>query len=125
MDDGSVLWEWAQKAVLGLLGLLLWYFKRTQDRIEKRLDDHDEDIEKRAMINEVDRHRIETDQRFRLIEGDVKNLGQQFANTLQTQLTELRRDVFSAIGEQNKRLDQQNQHLHQLLLAITKRNNQG
>lgn len=106
MDAFSDLGEWVKTIILGLLGLLLWYFKRSQDRIDKRLDELGTAVEARAMDADVERYRTETEQRIRDIEEDVKEMGDKFTASMREEIMGLRTEMMSTLQEQNKRLDQ-------------------
>ena len=114
MDAIGDLGEWVKTIVLGLLGLLLWYFKRSQDRIDKRLGDLDSGVEERAMATDVEKYRADTEQRFRDVEADVKNVSEKFTDSMRAEIGDLRKEMFGLLNEQNKRLDQ-------IILIVTKR----
>lgn len=115
VDAVSELGEWIKTIVLGLLGLLVWYFKRSQDRIDKRLDELGSAVEARAMDADVERYRSETEQRIRGIEEDVKEMGDKFTISMREEIRGLRTEMMSTLQDQNKRLDQ-------IMLYITNRN---
>lgn len=114
-----MLWEWGKALVLGAFGLLAWYFKRTQDAVDRRLNDHDEDIQEhrhnmqqfatRADLKEL---REQSETRHALLERDVKNLGQQLSEVV-------RREVDTLRQEQQRQNHAVNERLDKLLLVLT------
>lgn len=112
VDAFSDLGEWVKTIILGLLGLLLWYFKRSQDRIDKRLDDLGSAVEARAMDADVERYRTETEQRLREIESDIKEMGDKFTDSMREEIRGLRTEMMTAMQAQNERLDKIMFHLN-------------
>ena len=120
VDEGSVLFEWGKNLVLAAFGLLLWYFKRSQDSIDKRLDGHDEDIDEQrhnmqqyATRPELEKLRESTEAKHTELERDVKNLGQQLSEVV-------RREVDTLRTEQQRQHQSMNERLDKLLLLFTK-----
>lgn len=119
MDESSVVVEWGKNIVLAAFGLLLWYFKRSQDSIDQRLTNHDEDIQehrhnmqKFATSDDLRELRAETENRHQTLEKDVKSLGQQLSEVV-------RREVDTLRQEQQRQNSSVNERLDRLILIIT------
>ncbi len=120
VDEGSVLSEWGRDLVLGTFGLLLWYFKRSQDSIDKRIEGHDEDIQEQrhnchkfATRQDLEKLRETTEAKHTELERDVKNLGQQLSEVV-------RREVDTLRTEQQRQHQSMNERLDKLLMLFTK-----
>lgn len=120
MDGGSIIWEWGRSIVIGAMGLLLWYFKRTQDAIDKRLDNHENDIEEHgkdmqhlATRTELKELRDATEAKHSMLERDVKNLGQSLSQVVRSEVDTLRQ-------EQQRQNHAVNERLDKLLIIMTK-----
>lgn len=99
--------------VLGLiispvLGLLLWYFRRSQTQIDEKLEALDANLEevREVLAKKADR----TDfaplwERLRLQDQDIKNLGAAFSRELREQIDGLRREQNEHQRQTNDRLD--------------------
>lgn len=107
-----MLWEWGKTIVLGAFGLLLWYFKRSQDSIDKRLDGHDDDIEEQrhnmqqfASRSDLTELREAAEARAATLDRDIKNLGAQLSDVVRRECNELRQSQERQNQAVNERLD--------------------
>lgn len=117
MDGLDELKNWAMGLVFGpAMGLLLWYFKRANDRSDKRLDDIEDDIEKarEEIHGKLDREELRPVwEKIGLQDNDIKNLGAVFSQELRDQINNLRR-------ESNDHQKQTNERLDRLFMVLTK-----
>lgn len=98
------------------MGLLLWYFKRANDRSDKRLDDIEDDIEKtrEEIHGKLDKEDLRPVwEKIGLQDNDIKNLGAVFSQELRSQIDSLRR-------ESNDHQKQTNERLDRLFMVLTK-----
>ena len=124
MDGLDELKNWLIGLVFpSMAGLLIWYFKRENNRSDKRLDDIEGDIEKaREETNRVreeihgklDREELRPVwEKISLQDNDIKNLGAVFSQELRDQINNLRR-------ESNDHQKQTNERLDRLFMVLTK-----
>lgn len=117
LDGLDELKNWAMGLVFGpAMGLLLWYFKRANDRSDKRLDDIEDDIEKvrEETHGKLDREELRPVwEKIGLQDNDIKNLGAVFSQELRDQINNLRR-------ESNDHQKQTNERLDRLFMVLTK-----
>lgn len=127
MDAAGELWEivkWgAMLLITTLLGAVSYYFRREAKRVESRLDEHDEELEKRATVEQLTQLKIEHGLMIRALDGDIKNLGEKFTAAMRSEMGDLRQELTRTAIEQSRRLDEQNKRLDAILLAVTTRNN--
>lgn len=105
--DGVKAWVWG---LIGgpLVGLLIWYFKRSTNQSDKRLDGLEADLEE---VREVLAKKITRDdleplwQRLEIQNQDIKNLGATFSRELREQIDTLRRESNDHQRQTNERLD--------------------
>lgn len=112
MDESSVVMEWGKNILLGALGLLLWYFKRSHDTIDKRLAGHDDDVEglredmkQYAAKSELVDLRESAEARAAMLDRDIKNLGQQLSDVVRLEIDRLRQSQDLQSRSMNERLD--------------------
>lgn len=117
MDGLEELKNWALGLVFpSMMGLLIWYFKRANDRSDKRLDDIEDDIEKarEEIHGKLDREELRPVwEKIGLQDNDIKNLGAVFSQELRDQINNLRR-------ESNDHQKQTNERLDRLFMVLTK-----
>lgn len=109
MDGIDELKNW----IIGLIfpalsGLLIWYFKRSNDRSDKRLDDLEEDIEKarEEIAGKLDREELRPVwEKISLQDNDIKNLAAVFSQELRGQIDNLRKESNDHQKQTNDRLD--------------------
>jgi len=113
--EGVKAWIWG--AIGGpVLGLLLWYFKRSIGQTDKRLDGLDADLDE---VRDMLAKKIERDELERVWDKiasqdqDIKNLGAAVSKELREQIDTLRR-------ESNDHQRQTNERLDRLFMVITK-----
>lgn len=101
--------NWAMGLIFGpAMALLIWYFKRANDRSDKRLDDIEEDIEKARedIHGKLDREELRPVwEKISLQDNDIKNLGAVFSQELRDQINNLRRESNDHQKQTNERLD--------------------
>lgn len=105
--------EELKNALIGLVfpsmfGLLVWYFKRANDRSDKRLDDFDDDFEKvrEAIAGKLDREELRPVwEKITLQDNDIKNLAAVFSQELRDQINTIRRESNDHQKQTNERLD--------------------
>lgn len=118
MEGLEELKNWAMGLVFGpAMGLLVWYFKRANDRSDKRLDDLEEDIERARedVSKKLDREELRPVwEKIGLQDNDIKNLGAVFSQELRSQIDGLRK-------ESNDHQRQTNDRLDRLFMAVTSR----
>lgn len=109
-------------AIGGLFSLLFWYFKRTQTATDKRLDNHDDDIEQvrhdlggKATRPELERLRDSTEAKHTELERDVKNLGERLSIVVRSEVDTLRIEQQAQHRSMNERLDQQHRSMNERL----------
>ena len=105
--DGVKAWVWG---LIGgpLLGLLLWYFKRSTNQSDKRLDGLEADLEevREVLAKKIDREDLRPLwERMALQDQDIKNLGASFSRELREQIDTLRRESNDHQRQTNERLD--------------------
>jgi hypothetical protein len=105
--DGVKAWVWG---LIGgpLLGLLLWYFKRSTNQSDKRLDGLEADLEevREVLAKKIDREDLRPLwERLALQDQDIKNLGATFSRELREQIDTLRRESNDHQRQTNERLD--------------------
>lgn len=113
--DGVKAWVWG---LIGgpLVGLLIWYFKRSTNQSDKRLDGLEADIEE---VREVLASKITREdlvplwQRLEIQNQDIKNLGASLSRELREQTDTLRRELNDHQRQTNERLDR-------LFMVVTK-----
>ena len=100
---------WVLGLIIGpVLGLLLWYFRRSQTQIDAKLEALDASLDevREVLAKKADR----TDfvplwERLRLQDQDIKNLGSAFSRELREQIDGLRREQSEHQRQTNDRLD--------------------
>lgn len=100
---------WVLGLIIGpVLGLLLWYFRRSQTQIDAKLEALDASLDevREVLAKKADR----TDfvplwERLRLQDQDIKNLGAAFSRELREQIDGLRREQNEHQRQTNDRLD--------------------
>lgn len=104
--------EWGKNVLMAALGLLLWYFKRSNDAIDKRLTGHDDDVEglrtdmkQYAAKSELVDLRESAEARAALLDRDIKNLGQQLSDVVRLEIDRLRQSQERQNQSTNERLD--------------------
>ena len=112
MDESSVVLEWGKSILMAAMGLLLWYFKRSHDTIDKRLTGHDEDVDglrnsmqQYAAKSELVELRESAEARAAMLDRDIKNLGQQLSDVLRLEIDRLRQSQERQNQSTNERLD--------------------
>ena len=105
--DGVKSWVWG---LIGgpLLGLLLWYFKRSTNQSDKRLDGLEADLEevREVLAKKIDREDLKPLwERLAMQDQDIKNLGATFSRELREQIDTLRRESNDHQRQTNERLD--------------------
>lgn len=112
MDENSVVIEWGKNILMAALGLLLWYFKRSHDTIDKRLTGHDNDIEEQrhnmqqlASRTELAELREAAEARAAVLDRDIKSLGSQLSDVVRRECNELRLSQERQNHAVNERLD--------------------
>lgn len=100
---------WVLGLIVGpVLGLLLWYFKRSIGQTDKRLDGFDADLDevRNVLAQKADRHEVrDVWERIQLQDQDIKNLGAAFSRELREQIDTLRREGNDHQRQTNDRLD--------------------
>ena len=116
MDGLEELKNWAIGLVFpSMITLLIWYFKRANDRSDKRLDDFDDDFERvrEAIAGKLDREELRPVwEKIGLQDNDIKNLASVFSQELRDQINTIRR-------ESNDHQRQTNERLDRLFLVLT------
>lgn len=106
---------WVLGLIIGpVLGLLLWYFRRSQTQIDEKLEALDANLDevREVLARKADRADITPVwERIRLQDQDIKNLGAAFSRELSEQIDRLRR-------EQNEHQRQTNERLDKILTLI-------
>lgn len=119
MDGMEELKNWVMGLVFGpAIGLLVWYFKRANDRSDKRLDDFDDDFEKirDEISKKLDREELRPVwEKIGLQDNDIRNLATSLSTELGRQIDTLRR-------ESNDHQKQTNDRLDRLFMVLTKSN---
>ena len=109
MDGMEELKNWAMGLVFGpAMGLLLWYFKRANDRSDRRLDNIEDDIERTRdeVAKKLDREELRPVwEKIGLQDNDIKNLAAVFSQELRDQINNLRRESNDHQKQTNDRLD--------------------
>lgn len=109
MDGMEELKNWAMGLVFGpAMALLLWYFKRANDRSDKRLDDIEQDIERTRdeVSKKLDREELRPVwEKIGLQDNDIKNLAAVFSQELRGQIDNLRKESNDHQKQTNDRLD--------------------
>lgn len=91
-----------------MAGLLVWYFKRANDRSDKRLDDFDDDFEKirEEVSKKLDREELRRVwEKIGLQDNDIRNLATALSTELGRQIDTLRRESNDHQKQTNDRLD--------------------
>lgn len=100
---------WVLGAIIGpAMGLLIWYFKRSTNQTDKRLDGIDADLDevRNVLAQKVDRHEVDKVwERVEFQAQDIKNLGAAFSRELREQIDTLRREGNDHQRQTNDRLD--------------------
>lgn len=100
---------WVLGAIFGpVMGLLLWYFKRSSTRTDERLDSLDADLDevRNVLAQKADRSDVgRVWERIQLQDQDIKNLGAAFSRELREQIDTLRRESNDHQRQTNDRLD--------------------
>lgn len=100
---------WVLGLIIGpVLGLLLWYFRRSQTQIDKKLEALDASLDevREVLAAKVDRPEMtQIWDRLRLQDQDIKNLGASFSRELREQIDGLRREQSEHQRQTNDRLD--------------------
>lgn len=121
--------RWILTGITGALGgLLLWYFVRSINTIDKRLDAHSKKLESHATghVNKVefDASQKQIDRRFITLESEVRQSNKQFSAEMKQEFAESRREFQDAISNMNKRLDdhgkKHDERLDRMIMLITK-----
>lgn len=100
---------WALGVVIGpILGLLLWYFKRSIGQADEKLAEIDAELKEVRV--ELSRKAERTDitpvwEKLRLQDQDIKNLGAAFSRELREQIDTIRREQNENQRQTNERLD--------------------
>lgn len=109
MDGLEELKNWAMGLVFApAMGLLIWYFKRANDRSDKRLDDIEDDVERARedIAKKLDREELRPVwEKIGLQDNDIKNLGAVFSQELRDQINNLRKESNDHQKQTNDRLD--------------------
>lgn len=100
---------WVLGLILGpVLGLLLWYFRRSQTQIDEKLDALDANLDevREVLAKKIERPEITAVwESIRLQGQDIKNLGSAFSRDLREQIDTLRREQNDHQRQTNERLD--------------------
>lgn len=109
MDGLEDLKNWAIGLVFpSMVTLLIWYFKRANDRSDKRLDDLDDDFEKirEEVSKKLDREELRPVwEKIGLQDNDIRNLATSLSTELGRQIDTLRRESNDHQKQTNDRLD--------------------
>lgn len=109
MDGLEDLKNWAIGLVFpSMVTLLIWYFKRANDRSDKRLDDFDDDFEKirEEVSKKLDREELRPVwEKIGLQDNDIRNLATALSTELGRQIDTLRRESNDHQKQTNDRLD--------------------
>lgn len=109
MDGLEELKNWLLGLVFPTMaGLLVWYFKRANDRSDKRLDDFDDDFEKirEEVSKKLDREELRPVwEKIGLQDNDIRNLATALSTELGRQIDTLRRESNDHQKQTNDRLD--------------------
>lgn len=109
MDGLEELKNWLLGLVFPTMaGLLVWYFKRANDRSDKRLDDFDDDFEKirDEVSKKLDREELRPVwEKIGLQDNDIRNLATALSTELGRQIDTLRRESNDHQKQTNDRLD--------------------
>lgn len=101
--------DWGASVILGpVIGLLLWYFKRTNDRSDLRLDGIEEDLERvrDEVSKKLDREDIRPVwEKIGLQDNDIRNLATALSTELGRQIDTLRKESNDHQKQTNDRLD--------------------
>lgn len=90
------------------LGLLLWYFRRSQTQTDERLKDFDRELEGLRIMVGQKAERTDLTPVWEAIHvqaGDIKALGAAFSRELREQMDTLRREQNDHQRQTNDRLD--------------------
>lgn len=129
MDDGSAVLNWVKDIALtiflGLLSLLAWYFKRSNEKTDERISEIDRanealerEMHQRATREELNALREATEAKHATLERDIKNLGQQFSEVVRREIDMLRQDQTRQNIAMTERFDK-------LLLMMSNKNQSG
>lgn len=91
-----------------LIGLLIWYFKRSTNQLDKRIDDFDDDLEKirEEVSKKLDREELRPVwEKIGLQDNDIRNLATALSTELGRQIDTLRRESNDHQKQTNDRLD--------------------
>lgn len=109
LEELDAVKSWVLGLIIGpALGLLLWYFKRSQSQTDKRLDGFDADFDevRTVLAKKVDREEMAPVwEKIRIQDQDIKNLGAAFSRELREQIDTLRREGNDHQRQTNERLD--------------------
>lgn len=109
LDGLESVKAWVLGAIIGpVMGLLLWYFKRSTGQTDRRLDGLDADLDEVRNVLAQKAERTEIDklwERIQLHDQDIKNLGAAFSRELREQIDTLRKEGNDHQRQTNDRLD--------------------
>lgn len=109
LDGLDQVKAWVLGVILGpVLGLLLWYFKRSHSQTDQRIEALDADLDevRKVLAQKADRTEISPVwEKIRLQDADIKNLGAAFSRELREQIDTLRRESNDHQRQTNERLD--------------------
>lgn len=109
MDGLDSIKAWAMGAVITpLMGLLLWYFKRSASQTDDRLKDMDDAVEeiRRDLAKKADRADLSALwERMRAQDEDIRNLGAVWSTELRSHIESIRREQNDHHRQTNERLD--------------------
>lgn len=109
MDGLDSVKAWVLGLIIGpVMGLLLWYFKRSIGQTDKRLDGFDADLDEVRNVLALKADRTEVGkvwERIHIQDQDIKNLGAAFSRELREQIDTLRREGNDHQRQTNDRLD--------------------
>lgn len=90
------------------MGLLLWYFKRSNDQSDKRLDGLEADLDevRGVLARKSDKEDLAPIwEKLNTQDRDIKNLASEFSRELRIQIDQLRSESNSHQRQTNDRLD--------------------
>lgn len=109
MDGLDSIKAWAMGAVITpLMGLLLWYFKRSTSQTDDRIKDMDDAVEeiRRDLAKKADRADLSALwERMRAQDEDIRNLGAVWSTELRSHIESIRREQNDHHRQTNERLD--------------------
>lgn len=109
MEQLDEVKAWVLGLIIGpALGLLLWFFKRSQAQFDKKMEALDAGLDevREVLAKKADRSEITPVwERIQLQDQDIKNLGAAFSCELREQIDTLRRESNDHQRQTNDRLD--------------------